>query len=138
VDMSGRTGQKLGKARRFTPRLDLLHKAGAISPSEWLAGVWWRDLAETAYGSQRLCSDYGQSVGRGSGDPSPLPLSDKAEKARRKLQAAQGVLTISQREAVEDILDDPHESLTGRASMQRLGWWRHGLLALAMYMGGKA
>lgn len=138
VDMTGRTGQKLGKARRFTPRLDLLHSVGAISPAEWIAGVWWRDLAEVAYGSPRLCGDYGQSVGGGSRDPSPLPISERAEIARRKLDGAKRVLTLQECAAVEDILDDPQEQLTGRASMARMGWWRSGLKALAAYVGGGA
>lgn len=138
VNRDGRAGVKLGKARRFTPRLDLLHNMGAISSAEWIAGVWWRNLAEVAYGSQRLCGDYGQSVGRGSADPSPLPTSERAEIARRKLDGAKRAITLHERAAVEDILDDPQEALTGRASTSRMGWWRSGLRALAVYVGGEA
>ena len=133
---TGHADRKLGKQRHFKDsRIDMLYSTwGAITWSQWFAGTWWRERVETGLGTGRLCADYGQSMGGGSADPSPLPLSDKAERARAELTAAKKALTLAERAAVEDALDDPHEALTGRASTDRLNRWRAGLTALAVHL----
>lgn len=138
VDMSGASGRKLGKHRRFRDsRLDRLYcgPAPCITWAQWHAGDWWRNVQQDAIGSPRLVADYGQSSGGGSPDPSPLPLSDKAEGARRKLNHAKAAISLTARQAVEDVLDDPHSAMTGRNAMARLAWWRNGLQELASYLG---
>lgn len=136
VDMSGASSRKLGKHRRFKDsRIDMLYGTwGALTWAQWFAGTWYREQLEVGRGSQRLCADYGQSSGGGSGDPSPLPLSDRAERARKVLREAQQAISLDCRAAVEDAINDPHESLTGRAAMARLSWWRDGLQALAVHL----
>ncbi len=138
VDMSGASQRKLGKHRRFKDsRLDRLYMGHTpcITWAQWYAGDWWRNVSQDAIGSPRLVADYGQSTGRGSGDPSPLPLSDKAEAARARLHAARRALTLDQRIAVEDlVIETEHEPMTGRRAEARLHWWRNGLQALAVHL----
>jgi hypothetical protein len=133
---SGAGERKLGKHRRFKDsRIDMLYGTwGAITWGQWFAGVWWRERVEIGLGNGRMCADYGQSMGGGSADPSPLPLSDKAERARADLHKAKQALSLADRAAIEDALDDPHPALTGRAAEARLHKWRTGLQALAVYL----
>lgn len=138
VDLSGRSNKRIDKTPRFTPRLDLLYAHSAISAAQFVAGCWWRERVELSQRGPRLCSDYGQSTGRGTPDYSPLPTSDKAEKAWRELAAAKARLSLNDRQAIEDVLSDPHEPLTGRASVARMNGWRKGLRALAVFLGSKA
>jgi hypothetical protein len=124
-----------GSTRRMTPRIELLYNLGALSWAQWRAGVWWQERYEEGIGNAKVCGDYGQSNGaRGSGDPSPLPLSDKAENARGLLDAAKAAISLSHRAAVEDAIDDPHPALVGRQATERCNAWRAGLQALAVHL----
>jgi len=123
------------KVRQFrTTKIDLLYHCGGLTWSMWRAGNWWLEKCEAGLGLPRVCADYGQSTGGGSKDPSPIPLSDMAEAARKALTAAKRALSLPERMGVEDALDDPHPPLTGRASVDRANRWRTGLQALAVHL----
>ena len=122
------------KVRRFrTSRLDHLYALDAITWAQHYAGNWWRTHLEEGLGNGRMCADYGQSV-RGSRDPSPLPISMRAERARRLLHDAKTALATADRLASEDVLSDPHPKLSGRKSKERCERWRRGLQSLAIYL----
>lgn len=136
VDVDARTGQRsIAKPRRLlTTRVDHLYKLGGLTYWQWQSANWWRERVEDGIGNPRVCSDYGKSTGGGTADPSPLPLSDKAETARRELTAAKVALSLAERAEVEDALDDPHPALVGAAATARCNRWRHGLSALARHL----
>jgi hypothetical protein len=136
VDVDQRTGQRaINKPRRLlTTRVDYLYNLGALSFWQWQAANWWRERVEDGIGSPSVCSKYDPMFGGGNTDPSPIPLTAKAEKARTELNAAKAILSLAERAEVEDALDDPHPPLTGAASTARCNRWRHGLNALASYL----
>ena len=130
-----KAGERVPNVRQFrTTKIDLLYHCGGLTWSMWRAGNWWLEKCEAGLGLPRVCADYGQSTGGGSKDPSPIPLSDMAEAARKALTAAKWALSIPERMGVEDALDDPHPPLTGRASVDRANRWRTGLHALAVHL----
>ncbi|MGI4879209.1 MAG: hypothetical protein ACRYG4_17175 [Janthinobacterium lividum] len=123
------------KVRQFkTTRVDQLYHLGVITWAHWYAANWWRSRVEEGLGLARVVADYGQSNGGGSRDPSPIPITDKAEAARKALTEAKAALSIPHRMAIEDALDDPHPALVGRSATARCDRWREGLQALAVYL----
>ena len=124
------------KVRQFrTTRVDHLYRLGALSFAHWAAANWWRARVEEGLGLPRVVGDYGQSNGvHGTCDPSPIPLSDKAERARKLLTAAKAALSLAHREAVEDSLDDPHPVIGKERASARLARWQAGLQALAVHL----
>ena len=131
----GHGPRTVDKVRQFrTTRVDHLYHLGTLKWEHWYAANWWRGKVEDGLGLARVCSDYGQSNGGGSRDPSPLPLSDKAEHARHALNDAKASLSILHRMAIEDALDDPHPALVGGSATARCNRWRGGLQALAIYL----
>ena len=130
-----KAGERVPSVRQFrTARVDQLYKLGALSWSQHFAAAWWRTCVEDGLGNPRVVADYGQSTGGGSRDPSPIPLTDKAEYARRMLNGAKAALSIAHRMAIEDALDDPHPVIGEWAAKVRLRRWQGGLQALAVHI----
>ena len=128
-------GQAQGKQRNIrTTRVDHLYNLGALSWGQWYAANWYRTRIEIGMGGSRLVADYGRGNGGGGGFHSALPLSAQAESARADLNQAKKVLTLAQRQWVEDAIDDPHPPMYGRAATERCNGWRAGLQALAVYL----
>jgi hypothetical protein len=124
-----------GSTRRMTPYLDILRNVSAITWTQHYAATWWQERHEEALGNAKVCGDYGQSNGaRGTGDPSPLPLSDKAQRARDLRDAAKRALSVVDRMAVEEACEPEHDTLDRGQGAIRLCRWRRGLSALAVHL----
>ena len=136
VTVDSRTGQRsIAKPRQFrTTRVDHLYHLGALNFGQWYAADWWRRQVENGFGNARVCGDYGQSQGGGTRDPSPIPTTARAEAARAELRKAKDAISLDQRMAIEDALDDPHPTVVGAAATARCNRWRWGLKALAVYL----
>ncbi len=115
--------------------IDHLYGLGALSFWQWWAGDQYRQWRQTGWPEPRVVGGY-EARGSGGGDPSPVPLTQAAEVARRKLASLD--LSIPHRQIIEAALRNDPAQERGRARQE----WRNGLKtalsAASLAMGGRA
>ena len=132
----GGAGKSVAKVHRVVVAgsIDHLLHLGALSFWQWEAGRQYRELMQDGWPEPRVCGAY---EGRQSpaNDPSPVPLTNKAERARSKLAKLRLVLSITQRQIIESAVTNEAPDLRGRARMGWLDGLRSALSAAGREMG---
>lgn len=114
--------------------IDHLYHLGALNFWQWHAGCKYREMMQDGWPQPRIVGGYEPAIG-GSADPSPVPLNDKAERARATLKTLRSNLSLPQRQIIEEALSHEHEKERGRRRKEWLDHLRGSLTQAAIALG---
>lgn len=132
----GGAGSSVQKIHAVVARgsVDHLYGLGALTFWQWEAARQYRELMETGWPMPRVVGGY-EGRSSPSNDPSPVPMTDRAEKARAKLARLRLVLSLPHRRMIEEAIVNEREPERGRARKGYLDELRFALTAAAKEMG---
>jgi hypothetical protein len=132
----GGAGKSLAKVHKVVVAgsVDHLYHLGALSFWQWEAARQYRELMQDGWPEPRVCGAY---EGRQSpaNDPSPVPLSAKAERARRRLRAIDNAIPLVALLIVKNAIANDSQPERGRKRKVQLDELRLALSALGREMG---
>lgn len=123
------------KVRRFrSSHLDRLHKNGALSYQQWMAGEWYRNMHEEGHPAPRVTAQYGHHVP--GGEPNyGLARTDHQLQCRRMWLAARSVWTRDQQGYMDRFLvRDEMPRYGGNQKMRNLKFIRNALDILSHFL----
>lgn len=112
----------------------LYSQFGALTWAQWYSADRYRSLMQDGWPLPRVVGGYEPSIPAAC-DPSPVPLSDKAEAARTRLADIRKGLSPVQIGTIERALANEQPLERGRARIDRLDALRLSLDALARALG---
>lgn len=132
----GGAGKSVAKIHKVVVRgsVDDLYHLGALDFWQWTAACQYRELQQDGWPAPRVVGGYEHRTS-GSGDHSPVPMTEKAERARGRLKRLRQALTLEHRGLIEDAIGNERPAERGRKRKNYLDALRGALNACAREMG---